>query len=106
MSNFTDLLFKAAQDVGIPELQKQLGLKSATERELVNEQNYYNRLNGSGAPDPNAARDSASNERELNNPTKFAFGDAITKAFKPSNMPFLFLAFGALLVVLILFKRR
>ncbi len=105
-NNWTDLLFKAAQDVGIPELQRSLGLNKATERQLVNEQNYYNRLNGSGAPDPNAARDSASNETELNNPNKFAWGDAIQKAFKPSNLPILFLMFGLLLVVMILLKRR
>lgn len=107
MADFTDLLFSAAQDVGIPQLQKSLGLdESATEKKLVAESNYYNRLNGSGAPDPNAALAAAANEKELNNPTKFAFGEAIRKTFAPSNLPFMLMFLGIALIVLLLLRRR
>jgi hypothetical protein len=51
----------------------------ASDSTLVAERNFFNRLNGSGAPDPDAAMAATSGTRELNNPSSFAFGNTIQK---------------------------
>lgn len=104
-TTWLDILRDASQNVVTPLVQQEiLGRPAATELALVRERNANNQLNGSGAPDPVAAIDSAARGTELNTPAKFSWGDPF--GFLMRNKVLGFLVIGAAALIVFWFIKR